>query len=260
MRVDPEKDLARAALTVEGLCVERGGRVILRECSTRFETGAVTVLVGPSGAGKTTLINALNGLISPSGGRIVSPDLGPLDDAPQWARLRQGAATIFQDHALIGRLSAYENVLLGMADSRHPLSPFPWSREARLRAAQALRDMGLLDRAFDRVETFSGGEKQRIGLARALARHPRLLLGDEPFSALDLPLARRLGDDLRSLATRDGVTVVLVLHQIALARALADRIVGIKAGKIAFDGPAVCFDAEAEARVFDSSRKQRTPT
>jgi phosphonate transport system ATP-binding protein len=257
MRVDPEKDLARPALTLEGLCVERGRRVILQNLSTRFETGAVTVLVGPSGAGKTTLINVLNGLNAPSHGRIDSPDFGLMDDAPQWARLRQGAATIFQDHALIGRLGALENVLLGMADSRHPLSPFPWPREARLRAAKALRDVGLLQRAFDRVETFSGGEKQRVGVARALARHPRLLLGDEPFSALDLPLARRLGDDLRSLATRDGVTVVLVLHQIALARALADRIVGIKAGKIAFDGPAACFDAEAEARVFDPSHQQR---
>jgi phosphonate transport system ATP-binding protein len=260
MRVDPERDLSRTALTVEGLCVERGGRIILRDLSTRFETGAVTVLVGPSGAGKTTLINVLNGLIYPTSGRVVSPDLGPMDDAPQWARLRQGAATIFQDHALIGRLSAYENVLLGMADSRHPLSLFPWPREARLRAAQALRDVGLLHRDFDRVETLSGGEKQRIGVARALARHPRLLLGDEPFSALDLPLARRLGDDLRALATRDGVTVVLVLHQIALARALADRIIGIKAGTIAFDGPAGCFDAEAEAQVFDPSLQERTLT
>ncbi len=260
MRVDPGKDLARAALTVEGLCVERGGRVILRQLSTRFKTGAVTVLVGPSGAGKTTLMNVLNGLISPTCGSIVAPDIGLIGDAPQWARLRQGAATIFQDHALIGRLSALENVLLGMADSRHPLSIFPWPREARLHAAQALRDVGLFERAFDRAETFSGGERQRIGVARALARQPRLLLGDEPFSSLDLPLARRLGDDLRALATRDGVTVVLVLHQIALARALADRIVGIKCGKIAFDGPAASFDMEAEARVFGSSTHERTRT
>ena len=260
MRVDLKESLARTALTVENLCVERGGRVILRQLSARFETGAVTVLVGPSGAGKTTLMNVLNGLISPTCGKIVTPDIGVIGDAPQWARLRKGAATIFQDHALIGRLSALENVLLGMADTRHPLSPLPWSREARLQAAQALRDVGLLERAFDRAETFSGGERQRIGVARALARHPRLLLGDEPFSSLDLPLARRLGDDLRALATRDGVTVVLVLHQIALARALADRIVGIKAGKIAFDGPAGCFDAEAEARVFDLSIHERTPT
>jgi phosphonate transport system ATP-binding protein len=252
MRVDPRESLARSALTVEGLCVERSGRIILRQLSARFEIGAVTVLVGPSGAGKTTLMNVLNGLLSPTCGRIMAPDIGLLADVGQWARLRQDTATIFQDHALIGRLCALDNVMLGMADSRHPLSPLPWPRAARLRAAQALRDVGLLDRAFDRAETFSGGERQRIGIARALARHPRLLLGDEPFSSLDLPLARRLGDDLRALATRDGVTIVLALHQIALARALADRIVGINAGQIAFDGPANSFDAAAEARIFDT--------
>jgi phosphonate transport system ATP-binding protein len=253
MRVDPGESLARVNLAVDGLCVERGGRVVLRQVSTHFETGAVTVLVGPSGAGKTTLMNVLNGLIVPTCGRIFAPEIGLLADAAQWARLRQGIATIFQDHALIGRLCALDNVLLGMADSRHPLSPFPWPRATRLRAAQALSDVGLLDRAFERVENFSGGERQRIGMARALARRPRLLLGDEPFSALDLPLARRLGRDLRALATRDGVTIVLVLHQVALARALADRIVGINAGEIAFDGAAACFDAAAEARVFDAS-------
>ena len=89
-------------------------------------------------------------------------------------------------------------------------------------------------------------------MARALARRPRLLLGDEPFASLDLPLARRLAEDLRRLATRDGVTVVLALHQIALARALADRIIGVNDGRVLFDGPACAFDPAAEARVFAS--------
>ncbi|RAI16275.1 hypothetical protein CH337_22250, partial [Rhodoblastus acidophilus] len=92
---------------------------------------------------------------------------------------------------------------------------------------------------------------EQIGtLITALARGPRLLLGDEPFSSLDPPLARRLCDDLRALAVRDGVTVVLVLHQIALARALADRIVGLNDGRVLFDGPAHAFDAATEATVF----------
>lgn len=255
MRVDPKVDqgFRPSAVAVSNLCVARGGRAILRQMSLRFERGAVTVLVGPSGAGKTTLINVLNGLIEPTCGQIATPELGEFTQASHWNALRQNTATIFQDHALIGRLSALDNVLLGLADSRHPFSLLPWRREARLRAAQALRDVGLLDRAMERVEKFSGGEKQRIGMARALARRPRLLLGDEPFSSLDLPLARRLGDDLRRLATRDGVTVVLVLHQIALARALADRIVGINDGRVLFDGPAECFNAELEAQVFTTS-------
>jgi len=230
--------------------VTLGGRPILQQVSTTFEAGAVTVLVGASGAGKTTFLNVLNGLVAPTAGQVAANGGHPLLEAADWALLRQETATIFQDHALIGRLSALDNVLLGLADARHPLSPLPWPRAARERAAQALADVGLLARAFERVENFSGGERQRIGIARALARRPGLLLGDEPFSALDLPLARRLGQDLRALATRDGVTVILVLHQIALARALADRIIGLKAGRLVFDGAAQDFDAQAEEAVF----------
>ncbi|PPQ30912.1 phosphonate ABC transporter ATP-binding protein [Rhodoblastus sphagnicola] len=250
---------ATPALSVDGLCVTRGGRQILRQVSTAFAAGVVTVVVGPSGAGKTTLLNVLNGLVEPTGGEVFAHDFGAphgvdsLRSSDSWAALRQHTATIFQDHALIGRLSALDNVLLAFAESRHPLSPFPWPRFAREAAAKALADVGLLDRAFDRVENFSGGERQRIGIARALARGPRLLLGDEPFSSLDQPLARRLGQDLRALAVRDGVTLVLVLHQIALARALADRIVGLNDGRVVFDGPAEIFDAEAEASVFTST-------
>jgi len=252
MRVDPPSPQRPPALTVQGLCVARGGRAILRQMSLRFERGALTALVGPSGAGKTTLINVLNGLIAPTCGQISTPEIGVVAGPAHWGAMRESTATIFQDHALIGRLSALDNVLLGFADRRHPLSLMPWSLERRRRAAQALRDVGMLDRAMERVETFSGGEKQRIGMARALARRPRLLLGDEPFASLDLPLARRLAEDLRRLATRDGVTVVLALHQIALARALADRIVGVNDGRVLFDGPACAFDPDAEARVFAS--------
>ncbi|SNB69623.1 phosphonate transport system ATP-binding protein [Rhodoblastus acidophilus] len=241
---------AAPALRVDGLSVTRGGRAILRQVSAAFAAGAVTAVVGPSGAGKTTLLNVLNGLVEPSCGMVASEQLGALRSAESWAALRQRAATIFQDHALIGRLSALDNVLLAFADTRHPLSPWPWPRFAREAAARALADVGLLDRAFERVDNFSGGERQRVGVARALARGPRLLLGDEPFSSLDPPLARRLCDDLRALAVRDGVTVVLVLHQIALARALADRIVGLNDGRVLFDGPAHAFDAATEATVF----------
>jgi phosphonate transport system ATP-binding protein len=250
MRVDPHLQRRPAALGVENLCVTRGGRAALSDVTTEFDHGAVTAIVGPSGAGKTTLIHVLNGLIAPTRGIVRSDARGPLVDAPGWARQRARTATVFQDHALIGRLSALDNVLLGLADRRSPLAFWPWPRSARRRAARALADVGLLSRALDRVDRFSGGEKQRIGVARALAREPMILLGDEPFAALDPPRARDLGADLRRLATRDGVAVVLVLHQIALARALADRIVGLNEGRLRFDGPTVMFDDEAEARVF----------
>ncbi|MFG1431990.1 ATP-binding cassette domain-containing protein [Xanthobacter sp. V2C-8] len=242
----------RPALTVSGLTVLRGGRPVLSGISTAFAEGAITAVVGPSGVGKTTLMSVLNGLVPPQAGEVAVAGLGGLGEPGVLREMRRRTATVFQDHALIGRLPAIDNVLLGLSDTRHPLSPLPWPRAARERAALALADVGLLARATARTDTLSGGERQRVGIARALVRGPRLILGDEPFASVDPALARRLGDELRRLVARDGLTAVLVLHQLQLARVLADRIVGLAGGRVAFDGPARAFDAAAEAAIFSA--------
>ena len=228
-------------IAAERLTVRRGGRDILRDISLAFEEGTITAIVGPSGVGKTTLMGALNGLISPSRGTVFVAGAGRIDGAVALKEARRITATIFQDHALIGRLSAIENVLLGLADARHPLSPLPWSQRLRERAALALQEVGLLDRAVVRTDKLSGGERQRVGIARALVRRPRLLLGDEPFASVDQALAMRLGEEFRRLVVASGLTVVLVLHQLHLARTLADRVVGLRAGRVAFDGSGGCL-------------------
>jgi phosphonate transport system ATP-binding protein len=237
-------------IAAERLTVRRGEREVLRDISLAFEEGTITAIVGPSGVGKTTLIGALNGLIRPSSGEVSVAGAGRLDSALALKEARRITATIFQDHALIGRLPAVENVLLGLADTRHPLSLLPWSCSLRKRAALALEEVGLLDRATARTDQLSGGERQRVGIARALVRRPRLLLGDEPFASVDAALARRLGEEFRSLVIRGGLTVILVLHQLHLARTLADRVVGLRAGRIAFDGPAADFGAAEEKEIF----------
>ncbi len=239
-----------AMIAVDRLTVRRGGREVLRDISLAFEKGSITAVVGPSGVGKTTLIGALNGLIQPASGVVSVAGAGRLDDRAALHDARRVTATIFQDHALIGRLPALDNVLLGLADTRHPLSPFPWPRHLRERAAMALDEVGLLSRANARTEQLSGGERQRVGIARALVRRPHLLLGDEPFASVDPALAMRLGEEFRRLVVRNGLTVILVLHQLQLARLLADRIVGLRAGRIAFDGPAAAFDADEEKQIF----------
>ena len=242
-----------AAITVERLKLRRGGREVLRGVSLAFEEGSITAVVGPSGVGKTTLIGALNGLLRPSEGAVSMAGAGCLDDPAALGEARRRTATVFQDHALIDRLPAIDNVLLGLADRRHPLSLLPWPRAARERAAQALDEVGLLERATTRTGRLSGGERQRVGIARALVRRPRLLLGDEPFASVDPALARRLAAEFRRLVTRDGLTVILALHQLEIARALADRIVGLGDGRVVFDGPAAGFDAAAEARIFQAA-------
>lgn len=243
-------------IRLDNVSIRRGATQILHGMSTKIPAASVTAVVGRSGVGKTTLLEALNGLLRPSAGQISITGVGPLDDASLYAH-RRNTATVFQNHALIDRLSAFDNVLLGMADTRHPLSLLPWSQPQQRRAAQALDTVGLLHYARTRVDRLSGGERQRVGLARALVRAPRLLLGDEPFAAIDPGQARQLGCAIRDLAAEQGITVILVMHQIDMARALADRVIGLADGRIAFDGPASCFDRAAQARVFPSAIRQK---
>lgn len=248
--VVPFQVVRRPAVLLDRVSVRLGRRTVLREISCALPRGSVTAIVGPSGAGKSTLIGVLNGLIAPIQGSIDVGDFGRLDQPASLREHRRRTATVFQEHALIGRLSALDNVLLGLADQRHPLSPLPWSRDLRQRAAVSLAHVGLLHRAYDRVDRLSGGERQRVGFARALVRRPRILLADEPFAAIDPSLVRHLGDALRRAVVDDGVTLVIVLHQIEVARTLADRILGLANGRLCFDGLPRDFDAAAQARLF----------
>ncbi len=237
-------------IRLENVTVRRGAAEVLCDLSIQIPPGRITAVVGRSGAGKTTLIHLLNGLIAPQHGQIVLSDFGALDSPAAMKRHRGRAATIFQDHALIERLTAIDNVLLGMADVRHPLSIWPWPMSIRRQAAEALEEVGLLHRANTRVMRLSGGERQRVGIARALVRGPDLLLGDEPFSSVDLMLVRQMSATLRRAVARSGATIVIVLHQLETALALADWVLGLADGQVAFNGPVEAFGPTAQARVF----------
>lgn len=241
------------AVSLSAVTVRRGRRTVLRDVSIAIPPGAITAVVGPSGAGKSTLLGVLNGLIRPARGTITVAGIGPLEGASALRNHRLRTATIFQEHALIDRLSAFDNVLLGLADRRNPLSLLPWPESMRRQAAAALADVGLLHCAYQRTAKLSGGERQRVGIARALVRQPSLMLADEPFAALDPALQRTLGSALRSAVTERGVTLVIVLHHIEMARALACRIIGLADGRVAFAGAPREFDAKAEARLFQST-------
>ncbi|MGO9772307.1 MAG: phosphonate ABC transporter ATP-binding protein [Roseiarcus sp.] len=237
-------------IRLENVTVRRGATEVLHDVSIQIPAGRITAVVGRSGAGKTTLIHLLNGLIAPQRGQIVVSDFGALDTPAALKRHRRRTATIFQDHALIERLTAIDNVLLGMADVRNPLSFWPWPMSVRQQAAEALEEVGLLHRANTRVMRLSGGERQRVGIARALVRGPDLLLGDEPFASVDLLLVRQMSATLRRAVARSDATIVIVLHQLETALALADWVLGLADGQIAFNGPVEAFGPTAQARVF----------
>jgi phosphonate transport system ATP-binding protein len=237
-------------IALENVTVRRGGNDVLLGVSLNIQAGAITAVVGRSGVGKTTLVSLLNGLLHPVCGAVSVAGIGPLTTPAAMREHRCRTGTVFQEHALIDRLTALDNVLLGLADMRHPLSLLPWPEAMVLRAAEALDDVGLLRRASARVSQLSGGERQRVGVARALVRRPALLLADEPFASVDPTLVRQLSEEFRRAVARSGVTIVIVLHQIETALAMADRIVGLTKGCVAYDGLASDFDRSAQAEIF----------
>lgn len=246
------------AIAVDNVTVQRSARAVLRGVSFAVPRGQITVIVGPSGVGKTTLVGALNGLLRPVAGRISVAGVGCLDEPRALLEHRRRTATVFQDYALLSRSTALDNVLLGLLGARlspgRLLFPWPFSGDERRAALGALEQVGLAHRALSRVAHLSGGERQRVGVARALVRRPTLVLGDEPFAAMDPSFVQYLSDEFRRLVESTRLTVVLILHHIEVARALADRLIGLSSGSVAFDGPPTSFDAAAYRAVFGAPR------
>lgn len=240
-------------IRLDDVTVRRGANEVLHGLSAEIPAGAITAVVGRSGVGKSTLLGVLNGLIRPASGQITVQGLGVMAGAGTLREYRRRTATVFQEHALIDRLPAIDNVLLGLADRRHPLSLLPWPEAMRRQAVAALAEVGLLHRATARADRLSGGERQRVGVARALVRRPSVLLGDEPFASVDPVLVGQIGELLRDQVARQGTTVVLVMHQIDTALALADKVIGLVGGEVAYDGSAAGFDGEAQRRVFPAA-------
>jgi molybdate transport system ATP-binding protein len=193
-----------------------------------FEAGAgFTILAGPSGSGKSTLLGAIAGLIHPTSGRITLgaetwfDDARRIDMAPQ----RRRVAIVFQSLALFPHMTGAENVAYGMARALD-------RRARRARGAALLERLRVAHVAERKPPTFSGGEAQRVAIARALATEPRVVLLDEPFSALDAALRRDLAADVREILRPLRIPVILVTHQPEQARAEGDRLMTLERGRI----------------------------
>lgn len=217
-----------------------GVRAVL-PISLSVPKGQFLVLLGPSGAGKSTLLRCLNGLLKPTQGDVTVEGLGSIfSNARTLRKHRIRTGMIFQQHHLIGRLTALQNVTVGRLSAHSTLrSLFALPLADRLLALQSLERVGLLERALDRADELSGGQQQRIGIARAMAQKPQLVLADEPVASLDPATGERVLADLHRICREDGITAIVSLHQIDLARQFADRVIGLASGRIVFEGSAL---------------------
>ncbi len=212
----------------------------------------ITVLFGPSGAGKSTTLAAVAGLVRPSGGNISLGGEIWFDDKTDKPVHKRGAAFVFQSLALFPHMTALQNVAYGIERA------LP-ADERRRRAAQMLERMHVGHLADRRPRTFSGGEAQRVALARAFATRPRIVLLDEPFSAMDRDLRLSLAADVRGFADEAGIPFVHVTHHRNEARALADRVVLVERGKVVKIGSVTdCLPPLDDSMPIDTVRR-RTP-
>jgi len=225
----------------------------LKGVSFTVEKGQVVGLIGPSGAGKSTLIRCINRLVEPTGGSILlnDIDLSRLSSG-ELRKARRRIGMIFQEYALVERLTVMENVLSGRLGYvpfwRSLLRRFP---QADVDKAFALLDrVGLAEHADKRADELSGGQRQRVGIARALEQDPELLLVDEPTASLDPKTSRQIMRLIMEICRERGLPAVINIHDVMLAKMFVDRIIGLTAGKVVFDGPPVELDDAVLTRIY----------
>lgn len=216
------------------------GDEALKKVTLDIPDGQVLALIGPSGAGKSTLIRCVNRLVQPSSGSIKlnNTELTILSaGALRTQRRRMGM--IFQEYALVERLSVMENVLSGRLGYvgfwKSWFRRFPRSDISE--AFRLLDRVGLMHMADKRADELSGGQRQRVGIARALIQDPELLLVDEPTASLDPKTSRQIMRLIRELCEERGLAAIINIHDVMLAQMFAERIVGLRFGEIVYDGP-----------------------
>lgn len=224
-------------LTVEAAAFSGDGKLLVEPNSFTIPAGGLTVLLGPNGAGKSLTLRLCHGLLTPSRGAV------------RWAAGAEGRAKrhamVFQKPIMLRR-SVEANITHALAASGAS------GPERKARAAQALQRFGLAERASQPARLLSGGEQQRLAIARAWALRPELLFLDEPTSQLD-PAATRQIEELLSGLVAEGITVMMSTHDLGQARRLADRVLFLHRGRLVEDAPAKDFFASphsAEARAF----------
>lgn len=217
---------------------------VLKDIDLRVNKGEVVVVCGPSGSGKSTLIRCVNGLEAFQGGKLVVDGMDLSAKAPEWRNLRMEVGFVFQQFNLYPHKTALENVTLAPIHVRGLTKA-----EAEKRGKEMLEKVGLADRMNNYPSQLSGGQQQRVAIARSLCMQPRIMLFDEPTSALDPEMINEVLDVMVSLA-KEGMTMMVVTHEMGFARSVADRVIFMDHGSIIESGDPESF--------FNNPKSDRT--
>lgn len=220
------KEKNQVLLEIKELYKEYDGKRVLDGINLNVHKGEVVVVLGPSGCGKSTLLRCLNGLEEIQGGDIKLSGKSLTGPDVNWQEIRQQIGMVFQNYDLFPHMSVIENILLGPTKVQKRDK-----KEVLEQATQLLERVGLLDRKDSYPRQLSGGQKQRIAIVRALCMNPEIMLFDEVTAALDPEMVREVLDVILGLA-KQGMTMVIVTHEMGFAHAVADRILFVDGGKV----------------------------
>lgn len=228
----------------------------LQDVSFSVEEGDFVSIIGPSGAGKSTLLRCINRLVDASQGSIFLDGRDvTASNKKELRQIRTQTAMIFQHYNLVERLSVVENVLHGRLGQKSTLSGMAghYTEEEKKEAFRIIQEMGLEEQAYKRCDELSGGQKQRVGIARAIMQHPKLILCDEPIASLDPKSSKVIMDHLKTINRTKKITCLVNLHQVDVAMKYSERIIGVTAGKIVYDGPTSGLTKEKIHEIYQSS-------
>ena len=231
----------------------------LKHIDLSIEQGEFVAIIGLSGAGKSTLIRTINRMHDITSGTLTVDGTDVMSLHGKSLRsFRRRIGMIFQSFNLISRTTVIKNVLTALVPD------LPWwratfgvfTREEKMKALEALDKVGILDKAFVRADQLSGGQQQRVALARTLAQNPQIILADEPVASLDPVTAKQVMDDFKRINKEMNISVLINIHHVELALQYADRVVGIRAGEIVYDGPVDKVNQEVLDSIYQGRQEE----
>ena len=216
-----------------------GGVEALKDLNLEIKDGDFIIIVGLSGAGKSTLLRTVNNLVKPSTGSVYLEGKNVTSaKKKELKKIRSQIGMIFQTFNLVNRSTVLKNVLTGRLSNISTIRSILglWPKDQKEMAFEALNQVEILEKAYVRASNLSGGQQQRVGIARALSQKPKVMLADEPVASLDPITSRVVMSYLKKINTELGITTSVNLHFLDLAKEFGDRLIGLRDGKLVFDG------------------------